>query len=200
MKFAKAVIASSLVAACSLAASSVFAASYTVGGSANGTTTLQGPTIAVFAGMSVPCTSKFKVQVTGGVGTVIDAQFVGSPQCTAIKANGLPTSSPAGTGWPIAAPTSAGYAGPTGAPTYSGGVIGNVISPTDPNNNVTITGVSVTIPALSNVTCTGSISKGDANAGKFWFRQDLNPSGLCKVAGNGLTNVSPDPAFGVVYP
>jgi hypothetical protein len=101
-----------------LSASSAFAASYTVGGSANGTSHVTGPTKATVVGNSLSCSAaNFTVQTTGGVAKVTAATFGTTAACQAITANNLP--------WTISPPTSAG--GP---------------------NNVKINGASVTIPAL----------------------------------------------------
>lgn len=106
------------IAVAALGASPAFAASYTVGGSASGTSHVTGPTKATVVGNSLSCSAAdFTVVSTGGVAKVTAASFGPSAACQAITANSLP--------WTISVPTSAG--GP---------------------NNVKINGVSVTIPAL----------------------------------------------------
>lgn len=170
MKFSKAVFVSSLAVACSLAATSAFAAKYTSGGSDNGTTYLVGPTILTSGSNSVPCTSKFQLQVTGGVAKVTGATFTGGGLCGSLTTN-LP-----GSPWTIAPPTS--DAGP---------------------NNVTISGISVTVPAPISKTCTGSITGTLNNSGQFTFSGTLTP--LCNVSSRAaLTNVDTTVTPNVTYP
>lgn len=152
MKMAKKIVTGSLVSACAMiAAPAALAASYTVGGSANGTGTMTGPTIVVLTtGGSLACTSTFTVKATAGVGTVTGATFSGATGCSTTTAQGLP--------WSIAAPTSA--TGP---------------------NNVKINGISVFVAGGVNKTCTGSVTGTLDGTGKFTFAGNLTPNCIART-------------------
>lgn len=178
MKFAKTVLISSVMAACSLAASSAFAASFTVGGGSSGTSSLKGNTSASVAGFpAVPCISTFNVQAPGASapGQVSSASFAPpagstSTACNAITACNLP--------WPLT---------PQGAINTA--------------NNVKVN-ACVKIPALGGVTCTGTINgrlNKSGSVNNFTFNAAL---GVCTVKttdATGLTNGS-NPVIDIIWP
>jgi hypothetical protein len=153
------------------------ALAYNVNGSLNGISILSGTMQWMGLGVSMPIGAggcgpvKLTIQVTNGAAKVIAADMPAGAGCIRLIPNGLP--------WNMEAATGPGYT-PFSIP----------INPMAPDNNVRITGVSITNP-IFGVTCTGAISKGDLNSsGKFWVNQTLGPAG-CTLIANELTSNPP---------
>lgn len=171
-------VAGSLAVVCAMGMSApVFAYDYWVSspGNLNGTSTVTGPTTAIYNGLAVPCTSSFTVKDTAGSGSVIAASFSGSGTCAAITACNLP--------WPIGKPTNA-----SGVVTNT--QIGTAASPACvsipfPGGTQTCRGIAngtLTNPSPNTFTFTGS------------FTATPGP-GTCTVRSTG--SLTPSPALGI---
>ncbi|WP_149194292.1 hypothetical protein [Luteimonas suaedae] len=161
----KSIVISGLAAAGTLIASTAFAAHYTVGGNTNGTTNFTGPTNATVLGNSLPCDQANFAMQVTNGVARVTAATFG-------PTSACQAITANNLPWSVAAPTSS--AGP---------------------NNVTINGISVTIPALG-VTCTGNVTGTLNNSGVFSFSGNL---GACTVQSRS-PHLSSSPTADAVFP
>lgn len=175
MKLVKTALISTSVAACSLAASSAFAAGFTANGLPNGTSKLTGNTQASLSPFPpVPCVATFNVQATSGVGTVTSASFAPPSGSTSTACNAITACS---TPWALTA-----------------------IGAINTTNNVRVN-ACVRIPAL-NATCTGVVTgtlRASGSANNFTFGGSLGVCTVNTTSSTGLVNGT-YATVGIVFP
>lgn len=171
----KHVLVGTLAVASMLAASTSFAASYSrVGGA--GSSDFTGKTTASALGNALPCNSvKLTVNVTAsGTGSVTAADFETRAPGTLGYSAACDAITSNGLPWTISPPTSDAGTG-----------------------NVKINSVSVTIPALSGVTCNGNVIGTLNNSGVFSF-------GPAALGACNVSSVSPhltsSPIVDAIFP
>jgi len=162
MKFAKTSLKAALAAMGMVAASSAFAGGYSIAGGGT-TATFSGPTYASYLGVSLPCIATFYLTLNPGGATakVTAATFADYPPATGCSKI---TTNLGSSTWSVSTPSS---------------------------GNLTISGISVTIPFLG-VTCTGSVSgtlNNSLSSGDFTFSGSLSPG--CGVGSNPALTSSP---------
>jgi hypothetical protein len=168
MQKEKIIVAGLLVALGAVVASPASAASYSVGGKANGTSLITGPLKLNIVGNSVSCGSvKLTVSVTSGVAKITAMSFSPTGSCRDNTTN-LSTTPPVVT-WPISPPTNA----------------------SSPPSNLVISNMIITFPAVG-VACglpgTGSLAGELTSTGTLTLSGKV---GFCDLASTGAMVSNP---------